>query len=80
MTRPTFTPVRLREGYDAAEVDAFLDEVEPALGRRQVDPGLAERIAASRFTPRRLFTQAYDMGEVDTYLVTLKARADGATG
>ncbi|MBV9829979.1 MAG: DivIVA domain-containing protein, partial [Marmoricola sp.] len=23
-----FTPVRLREGYDMGEVDAFLDEVE----------------------------------------------------
>jgi DivIVA domain-containing protein len=28
-----FTPVRLREGYDMAEVDAFLDEVEAELQR-----------------------------------------------
>ena len=28
-----FTPVRLREGYDMAEVDAFLDEVEAELIR-----------------------------------------------
>lgn len=28
-----FTPVRLREGYDMAEVDQFLDEVEAELGR-----------------------------------------------
>lgn len=29
----TFTPVRLREGYDMGEVDAFLDEVEVELTR-----------------------------------------------
>ena len=28
-----FTPLRLREGYDMAEVDAFLDEVEAELIR-----------------------------------------------
>jgi DivIVA domain-containing protein len=28
-----FTPVRLREGYDMGEVDAFLDEVESELAR-----------------------------------------------
>ncbi len=28
-----FTPVRLREGYDMGEVDAFLDEVEAELER-----------------------------------------------
>jgi DivIVA domain-containing protein len=28
-----FTPVRLREGYDMGEVDAFLDEVEAELAR-----------------------------------------------
>jgi DivIVA domain-containing protein len=28
-----FTPVRLREGYDMGEVDAFLDEVESELSR-----------------------------------------------
>src|SRR5262245_16650560 len=28
-----FTPVRLREGYDVTEVDAFLDEVEAELER-----------------------------------------------
>ena len=34
-----FTPVRLREGYDMAEVDQFLDEVEQELARlnREID-------------------------------------------
>lgn len=31
--KKTFTPVRLREGYDMGEVDQFLDEVESELDR-----------------------------------------------
>ena len=31
--KKTFTPVRLREGYDMGEVDQFLDEVEVELIR-----------------------------------------------
>ncbi len=31
--KKTFTPVRLREGYDMGEVDQFLDEVEVELSR-----------------------------------------------
>src|SRR5690625_4666173 len=33
--KKTFTPVRLREGYDMGEVDQFLDEVETELTRLQ---------------------------------------------
>ena len=29
--KKTFTPVRLREGYDMGEVDQFLDEIETEL-------------------------------------------------
>ncbi|MEJ7629702.1 MAG: DivIVA domain-containing protein [Nocardioidaceae bacterium] len=35
--KKTFTPVRLREGYDMGEVDQFLDEVETELVRLQQD-------------------------------------------
>ena len=35
--KKTFTPVRLREGYDMAEVDQFLDEVEVELSRLQAE-------------------------------------------
>ncbi len=35
--KKTFTPVRLREGYDMGEVDQFLDEVEVELTRLQQD-------------------------------------------
>ena len=33
VSKKRFTPVRLREGYDMGEVDAFLDEVEAELER-----------------------------------------------
>lgn len=45
----TFTPVRLREGYDMAEVDQFLDEVASSL-RTLIDHGTgagSDRTAAS---------------------------------
>ena len=35
--KKTFTPVRLREGYDMGEVDQFLDEVEVELTRLHQD-------------------------------------------
>ena len=35
--KKTFTPVRLREGYDMTEVDQFLDEVEVELTRLHAD-------------------------------------------
>jgi DivIVA domain-containing protein len=43
-----FTPVRLREGYDMGEVDAFLDEVEAELTRlhREKDD-LAAKLSAA---------------------------------
>jgi DivIVA domain-containing protein len=49
----TFTPVRLREGYDMGEVDQFLDEVEAELIRlRQENEELrAELETAGRSTP-----------------------------
>lgn len=42
-----FTPVRLREGYDMAEVDEFLDEVEAELARLyRENEELREKLAA----------------------------------
>lgn len=41
----TFTPVRLREGYDMAEVDHFLDEVVATLRRAAADREAARREA-----------------------------------
>ena len=55
--KKTFTPVRLREGYDMGEVDQFLDEVEVELTRlhaenddlRQQAGGGAVGAASRRF-------------------------------
>jgi DivIVA domain-containing protein len=55
-----FTVVRLREGYDIDEVDAFVDRVASG-GATSTE---AQRM---RFTPVRL-RQGYDMGQVDEYL------------
>ncbi len=58
--KKTFTPVRLREGYDMGEVDQFLDEVEAELTRlhteidelrsRLDDPTAASGMRAERTT------------------------------
>ncbi|MBA2445770.1 MAG: DivIVA domain-containing protein [Nocardioidaceae bacterium] len=46
--KKTFTPVRLREGYDMGEVDQFLDEVEVELTRLHEDnEDLRSRLAAA---------------------------------
>ena len=50
--KKTFTPVRLREGYDMGEVDQFLDEVEAELTRlhRESD-ALRSRLATTTLGP-----------------------------
>ncbi len=46
--KKTFTPVRLREGYDMAEVDLFLDEVEAELSRLHAeDDDLRAKLATA---------------------------------
>jgi DivIVA domain-containing protein len=64
-----FKTVRLSDGYDEDEVDAFLDKViaamrEPmALDRRM----LPDEVRRSEFTTTRL-REGYDIDEVDTFL------------
>lgn len=36
---PTFSTVRMREGYDIGEVDEFLDQARAALGRAGAQGG-----------------------------------------
>jgi DivIVA domain-containing protein len=61
--KKTFTPVRLREGYDMAEVDQFLDEVEVELTRlHQENDDL----------------RAQGTGSADATAVTPDVSADGA--
>ncbi len=46
--KKTFTPVRLREGYDMGEVDQFLDEVEVELTRLEAEnEDLRSKLAAA---------------------------------
>ena len=63
---PTFSTVRMREGYDIGEVDEFLDQARAALA---ADPPLMTPLGVEtrRFHPVRLRT-GHDMGEVDAYL------------
>ena len=62
-----FTPVRLREGYDMAQVDQLLDELEDAVaGGRPVRPV----VEAARFAKVRL-REGYDMADVDDFLAEM---------
>ncbi len=63
---PTFRTVRMREGYDRAEVDDFLEQARAALA---YDPPLMRThdVENQRFNPVRM-REGYDMGEVDDYL------------
>lgn len=73
---PTFSQVRLREGYDIAEVDAFIVEMLPWLEGHRAEPAIATRITEARFTPVRV-KRGYDMGEVDEFLDVVLKKANG---
>lgn len=73
-TTPSFRRTRLREGYDIAEVDSFLDELRPWLAGRLPRPDVADRIRNARFAPVRL-RLGYDMGDVDDHLAELERLA-----
>ena len=64
---PSFTRVRLREGYQIEEVDDFLLDVRPLLDGPLPNDALADRIESARFSPVRL-RPGYDMQEVDDHL------------
>ena len=66
--RVRFTPVRLREGYDMADVDSLLDRVVEAAERGEQ---VAPLIDGAHFTPVRM-REGYDMAEVDQFLEQLK--------
>jgi DivIVA domain-containing protein len=60
-----FTVVRLREAYDIAEVDGFLERIEAALSEGpRMTP---DDVRGVRFKPVRV-RPGYDMGEVDRFL------------
>ncbi|WP_053202373.1 DivIVA domain-containing protein [Jiangella muralis] len=68
-----FTVVRLAEGYDIGEVDAFLDRVRGTLGATLT----ADEVRQVQFTTVRL-RAGYDMRAVDEYLDEVAAEAGRA--
>lgn len=64
-----FTTVRLSEGYDENEVDAFLDQVALALSVREAGTQrmTVEDVRNAQFATTRL-REGYDMDEVDNFL------------
>ncbi|MBE1876210.1 DivIVA domain-containing protein [Myceligenerans pegani] len=73
-----FSGTRLREGYDVAEVDAFLDRLAGAV--RAEGEHRAARAAAlvddARFRVVR-FREGYDIAEVDGFLDEMRAAVTG---
>ncbi len=69
--RPRFTVTKWRQGYDRAEVDAFLAKVAEGA----VSPADVEGV---RFSPSR-FQPGYDEEEVDRALDVLATRASAST-
>jgi DivIVA domain-containing protein len=68
---PSFRLVSLREGYDTAEVDAFVLEVLAEIDGGRASAALADRIDQIRFTPTRI-RQGYNMDDVDACLDELR--------
>ncbi|MEI8411010.1 MULTISPECIES: DivIVA domain-containing protein [unclassified Kribbella] len=65
---PTFSMVRLQDGYDVEEVDIFVDRVMATVNGQPVDgPVTAREIQNVQFTPVR-FREGYDVLEVDQFL------------
>ncbi|MFL6109298.1 MAG: DivIVA domain-containing protein [Marmoricola sp.] len=67
--RIRFTPVRLREGYDMGDVDAFLDRLAQAARDGQAFAPIVEQ---ARFERVRL-REGYDIGEVDDFVARMSA-------
>ena len=66
--RIRFAPVRVREGYDMAEVDDFLERVVQAADRGEPVAPLVDRVEFTRVRVR----EGYEIGEVDHFLNQLK--------
>jgi DivIVA domain-containing protein len=76
--QPLFTRVRWREGYDMAQVDAFIERLLATVEGRYVErPVTADDIRSVIFTPVRL-THGYAVEEVDAFLDTAESLLRGA--
>jgi DivIVA domain-containing protein len=65
---PTFTPVRLREGYDIVQVDEFVDRLLATVNGLPVkSPVTVRELRNVSFRPVRV-REGYDVDEVDQFL------------
>jgi DivIVA domain-containing protein len=71
ITTATFKPVRVREGYDMAQVDDLLDRVVAALGRGEP---VGQVLDDARLSHVRL-REGYDIAEVDAFLDQVRRSA-----
>nr|MBP1191245.1 DivIVA domain-containing protein [Frigoribacterium sp. PvP032] len=67
-----FSPVKFREGYDMADVDAFLARVQSVMaaddeGRTGAPDMMPEDVVNARFTPTK-FREGYHQDQVDDFL------------
>lgn len=77
MADPLFSRTRWREGYDMAEVDAFVERLMATTEGRYVDrPVTADEIRNVTFTPVRL-REGYDVEEVDNFLTQAESLLRG---
>ena len=74
ITTARFNPVRVREGYDMAQVDDLLDGIVAALGRGEPVGPLIEDTRLAHVRLR----EGYDIGEVDRFLERVRRTAPGA--
>lgn len=73
---PHFRRVTWSEGYDRAEVDAFVERLQAtAEGRAGGSPVTADEARTIRFRSVR-FGGAYDMEQVDDFLEQVQALLD----
>ncbi|WP_250448189.1 DivIVA domain-containing protein, partial [Actinotalea sp. C106] len=79
-----FTPTKFREGYEPAQVDAFMARVAAGLDVAATGeaPGVtAEDVLNARFKATK-FTDGYDQSQVDEFLdrVVVALRGGGGAG
>ncbi|WP_020391155.1 DivIVA domain-containing protein [Kribbella catacumbae] len=77
---PRFSPVKLREGYDMAEVDDFVDRVMATVNGLPVDrPVTSSEVRTIQFSSVRI-REGYDVMEVDLFLEEAEGWLNGFGG
>lgn len=76
LPEPGFSTIRLGEGYDRDQVDAFVARVLATMRGLAADPVSTADVLAVRFSPTRV-SLGYDIGEVDAWLDRAAAALGG---